>query len=106
MTVQISPTTLTKIFIGFSLHPELRVQLNQSNAWKQSRIIAGQNPIEALEVRFNNKDYLGFHVNGSRCSWSQLQKSQELLKAALLRYCPHLNADGYKIYLFSQLFIA
>ncbi len=106
MTTKASQAVSTKIFIGFALNPELRIQLNQSHAWKQSRITAGQDPTEPIEIRFNNKDYLGFHVDGAVCPWPLLQNKQKLLKEALGRYCPNLNPDSHKIYLFSQLFIA
>ena len=96
----------TKIFVGYALNPDLRIQLNQSNAWKQSRISVGQDPLEPIEVRFNNKDYLGFQIEGATCSWTQLQEHQKLLKEALVRYCSHLNPDSYKIHLFSQLFVS
>ncbi len=106
MTVNTSQALATKLFIGFALNPELRIQLNQSNEWKQSRITAGQDPLEPVETRFNNKDYLGFQIDSSICSWPQLQQYQTTLKQALSRYCSHLNPDSYKIYLFPQLFAA
>lgn len=104
MTVKTSQAV--KIFIGFALTPDLRMQLNQSDGWKQSRITAGQDPVEPVEVRFNHKDYLGFQTDDSLCTWPELTRYQSLLKEALVRYCSHLNPDSYKICLFSQLFIA
>ena len=106
MTLNTSQSVCTKIFIGVAIHAELRIQLNQSHAWKQSRVTAGQDPLEPIEVRFHQKDYLGFQTEGSICPWPLLQKNQQLTKQALLRYCPQLNSDALNVHLFPQNFIA
>ena len=55
----------TKLFIGCQLGPELRIQLNQSLAWKQSRLGSCE-ANEPVEVQFENRHYLGFFVDQDR----------------------------------------
>ena len=106
MITKAAQSVLTKIFVGCALGPDLRIQLNQSATWKQSRILVGQDPAEPAEVRFNNKDYLGFQVDGTICPWPILQEKKHLVNKALSRYIPHHNSETLKIHIFSQIFVA
>lgn len=93
---------LNKIFLGFLQNGELKMHLNQSPLWKETKLLQ----VSAFsEVHFENQHYVGTFIQ-SPCDYSQLKEYELELRQHLQRHCPKLNADKQPLYLFLQLFLA
>jgi len=93
---------IIKFFLGFHLNSEVRMYLNQSHAWKEEQLIHQHN---VKETRYEDKDYIGLLLN-SPLTTPLLKNEEQQLKSILQSYCPKLQMDKQKIYLFPQLFIS
>jgi hypothetical protein len=91
-----------QIFLGYLLHGEISVNLNQMpNEKKQKWELA--NPFKKAYLK--EKEYIGFFLtNGTSCE--EIKKKETELKMELQYFCPKFNFDKNKIFLFSQTFIS
>ena len=92
----------TQLFLGLLIDHELNIHLNKSATWKESRI-TGQSLLK--QVHQKEKEYLGYIISSS-ISVDQIKEKETQLKTELQNYCPKLNLDKHKIYLFSQLLLS
>ena len=89
-----------RLFIGCLKNKEMTFHLEQSNLWKEAKIVGREDLIEA---QHEEKVYIGRFIP-SMLSGSQLKKIEEKIKSQLQLYCPKLNLDRQHTYLLSQLF--
>lgn len=95
----------THIFIGCRLSPDLRIKLNQSLAWKQSRV-APEKGVDPLEVYHSQRHYLGFFLQEEKPTLGEVRSYPPLIRQAILRYCEEYPVERLKLYLFPQLFVS
>lgn len=95
----------TKLFIGCHISPDLRIKLNQSLAWKQSRLDAPSG-LEPIELRHDNKDYLGFFISDNSTDLNALRHSGDQIRSAITRYCDGYPTDKINLFLFPQVFVS
>lgn len=91
-----------KIFIGYLQNSEIRVQLQQSSAWKYSQDTRDD---ALIQVTHQAKDYIGLYVSNP-IDFENLKINEELIKQRMATYCPTLNIEKYQLHLFPQLFIS
>lgn len=94
MTVQM------RIFIGFLENKEIKMHLNQSEAWKEAKMLG---KTDLMETQDQEKEYLGRYIP-SLLPCTELKKIEKEIKSQLQLYCPKLNLDRQHTYLLSQLF--
>lgn len=97
-----SSSVCVKIFLGFHQNGEIKMFLNQSSQWKSDKLFQSQ---ELTEARFQDKEYIGFSIT-TPLSYSALKAKEKDLKNQLVYYCPKLQVDKHKVYLFPQLFLS
>lgn len=91
-----------KFFFGFQQTSELKMHLNQSSQWKESKLF---NNNGLSEVRYQEKDFVGITIESPVTS-TLLKKHEEGLKSQLQSFCPKLKVEKLNTYLFPQLFIS
>ncbi len=95
----------TKLFVGCRLSQSLRIELNQSSKWKQSRLFAGHAPKEPIEVHHEGHDYLGFALDGENTQFQLVMQTSDKLLNSLNNYLPELDTSTVQIYIFPQVFV-
>ena len=94
-----------KLFIGCYLSPDLRIQLNQSLEWKQSRLLT-EPGTEPVEIRHEGRDYLGFFLPRERAELLEVRANATPIHNAIRRYCHRYPVDRLRLYVFPQLFVS
>jgi hypothetical protein len=90
-----------KIFLGLHLTKEIKMHLNQNSAWKELHSI-GQG--ELAEVQNEEKEYIGQFIPNP-LSISSLKDKEKEIKSLLQNFCPRLNLERHRLFVFTQLFI-
>ncbi len=94
----------TKLFAGFLLNPEIKMLLNLSREWKQASFTKNEGRLS--EAHYQGKDYLGFYLSPEKITLVQLKELETQVRTRLKSYCPGLDADEIKMYIFPQVFVA
>ena len=89
-----------RIFMGYIQNKEVKMHLNQSIKWKESKILG---ELLLTETQWQEKDYVGLFISSSM-TYVQLKEKEQVIKTQLQIYCPKLNLDKHSVYLFSQFF--
>lgn len=92
-----------KLFLGCLFTSEIRMYLFQNIAWKQAKITPEANPL--VEIRYEGKDYLGKYLPTRSLTLKQVQKADEEILDAIRTFCPQLNHEALKLFIFPQIFI-
>jgi len=95
-----------KIFVGFETSIELRMHLNQSSAWKKASFEKGDTLNQILEVRFNEKNYIGRYLDSKILTMKDMKALSAEIRGNLQEYCPEINFDMLNINIFPQVFVA
>lgn len=95
----------TKLFIGCHVPADLRIQLNQSLTWKQSRV-APDSQMDPIDVTHDKRHYLGYCINAEQISLAQLRELADRLRTAVQRYCNKYPVERVSIYVFPQRFVS
>lgn len=97
---------LSRIFVGYSLHPELKVQLGQSPNWKQAQIMPHDENDDLLEIHYQDKDYIGHFLSQSELTLQELKSIEQKVQERLREHCPKFPIEKLKFCVFSQVFIS
>lgn len=98
---------ITKFFIGCHVPAELRIQLNQNAAWKQSRVLPEhEEQGSLLDVVHQRRNYLGYAVPGDLITLAELQRIALHLKAKIRSYCEEYPIENVSIYVFPQQLVS
>lgn len=100
--MNMSENVSAKLFVGVQNHGEVKSLLNHSPQWKEAKLFQNH-PL--IEIHFQEKEYVGFFVSPP-LSYVDLKEKEKDLKNQLIYYCPKLQVEKQKIYLFSQLFLS
>lgn len=95
-----------KIFVGFELTVKLRMQLNQSHAWKQNSITQNQAERNLIKVHHKEKDYVGHYNNYAILTLKDIQKQARVIRQSFQEYCPEFNAESLIMSIFPQVFVS
>lgn len=95
----------TKLFIGCRVPPDLRIQLNQSLAWKQSRV-APDRHLDPIDIQHDGRRYLGYFLESEQAPLAEVREIAPRLRTAVRRYCSEYPIDDVSIYVFPQLFVS
>lgn len=108
MTTDTSHKVTTKIFIGCHITSEIRMHLNQSIQWKNASILnsASSSTPELQEIHYHGKEYLGLYSPNKTLTIKDLTTEQNNILYQLKKYCPTLEVENIKIYVFPQVFVA
>lgn len=94
---------MIKIFIGFPLTTELRIQLSKSSSWKRVSVSRLSEPDDLMEIRHEGKEFIGRFVGGDQVPLSDLQAIEKVIQEKMLSYCPEFKSANATI--FPQVFI-
>lgn len=97
--------TSTKLFIGFLVTSELRMHLNNSQAWKNAQVTPDHANHELFEVHYAEQDYIGCYLTQEKLTLTTLAELEKQMTEKLTVYCPKLDYSRFKCYIFSQFFI-
>lgn len=95
-----------KIFVGFEISIELRIQLNHSPIWKQVSVVKEDSHAHLQEVRYQEKDYIGRYLDHSMITFKDVKVHAKTIRDTLQEYCQEYNVDALKINIFPQVFVA
>lgn len=95
-----------KIFTGFKLTVELKLQLNKSHAWKQDSIVQDQTKKNFTKVHHQGKEYIGCYNNHIMLSIRDIQKQEQIMRQSFQEYCPEFNVESLMISIFPQVFVS
>ena len=93
-----------KLFIGLHLTPDLHAPLEQSTAWKQSRVAPAQDDL--CEIHHQKKHYIGYYFEGEKASLKELQIMEAKIRKTLIQYSSKFTSLDVKVLIFPQIFIS
>lgn len=93
-----------KLFVGYPLNAEFKLQLNQSSAWKQAKIHPN-NSERLTETYYQEKNYLGYFLEEESLTLPELKNMERKINELVHQYCPNLKLEAHKIYIFPQVFV-
>jgi hypothetical protein len=93
---------IIKIFLGFLATSEVKMYLSQSRTWKETSLEENR----WKTVSFQEKDYIGYFIDSSLLSYSEIQEEERKAREQLHHYCPKLKVDVQPFQLFAQLFLS
>ena len=94
-----------RLFIGYPLSLDLRMRLNRSQAWKNSRLDIGINQEEPIEVTHENIVYLGYFMQEECVALKKIEETANKISKALKNYCKEHSADIKDVRCFAQTFV-
>lgn len=97
---------ISKIFIGYPVQTDLKNQLNQSADWNKSKIFRKENSDELLEVRYQDKNYIGRFLIQEMLTLTDLEVIARDIENRLKNHCPGYPLEKLAIRVFSQVFIS
>jgi hypothetical protein len=102
---QIKDKTATKLFLGCSLTSELKMHLNSSPEWLDTKIDSTHS--DALkEVPFENQKFVGLYLEEEKLTLDALKEHEAKLRLKIGSYCCRLDCSNLKCFIFSQFFIS
>ena len=106
MSTPTKDRVLVKIFIGFELTVDIKIQLNQSSEWKQASVVKDETNQNLIEAHYSEHDYLGQYFDFNTLTMKDVTSRAQDIRKRLKEYCPDLDVDALKIHLFPQVFIS
>lgn len=91
-----------RLFIGFPITSELKMELTRNVKWKEAEITLQKN---LRKVRFDEKEYLGRYLDSPTLALKDLPALEENLYADFKNLFPEFKQDRLSLRLFSQPFI-
>lgn len=95
----------TRLFVGLLLTSEVRMHLNQSEQWKQEQVVRNESGETLQSLRYQDKEYIGSMLTTALLPLEELRTLEDSVRLVLNRYCPELQTDKMKIFVFPQLFL-
>lgn len=95
---------LFKIFIGFPLSTELKIQLNQAKGWKQASIVKEKDCLSI--VRYRDCEYLGQYFRHSMLTMKEVKAKAQEIGKLLHQFLPERDTDALQVSVFSQIFVS
>lgn len=96
-----------RLFIGFPITSELKMEMNHNSKWKEIEILKNQNETgKSLQrVHFDDKEYLGHYLDCPILSLKDLPVIEENFHASFKEIFPEFKQDRLSLQLFSQVFV-
>lgn len=96
---------MQRLFVGYPISLDLRMRLNASKAWKNSRLNIGLNPEEPVEVTHQEVVYLGFFMKDPFVPVKDVEVTALKIAKALQAYSSDYCADLSHVCCFAQTFV-
>jgi hypothetical protein len=93
---------ILKIFAGFFLTSELKMNLDTSQEWNLLKILPKTDNHKLMITRFDGEDYLGIYLNSEKIEVQDLKSIHQELEKKVIALCPKLNPNKLQFKLFSQ----
>lgn len=106
MSTPIKNQILVKIFVGFQFTIDLKLQLTQTNEWKQSSVVKNKDKENLSVVRYNETEYIGKYFDYTMLTMKDIRENAKEVKIQLRNFVPEYDVDSLKISLFPQVFVA
>lgn len=106
MSIETDSCMTSRLFVGYSLHPELKLQLSQSPHWKEAKILRHNESEELLEIHYQAKDYIGRFLTKESLTLSELKQVEADIQSRLKKHCPLFPIDKLNIWVLTQVFIS
>lgn len=91
-----------RLFIGFPITSELKMELNRNAKWKEAEITLQKN---LEKVHFDEKEYLGRYLDSSVLALKDLPEVENSLHTDFTNLFPEFKQERLSLRLFSQPFI-
>lgn len=91
-----------RLFIGFLITPELKMELSRNARWKEAEITLQKN---LEKVRFDEKEYIGRYLDSLILPLKDLPAIEKTFYADFTSLFPEFKQDRLSLRLFSQPFI-
>ncbi|MDF2577867.1 MAG: hypothetical protein K0S74_1351 [Chlamydiales bacterium] len=94
-----------QLFVGCLLTSELKLQLSLSQNWKQDKLFPANDKDSIKEIRYKEKEYVGFLLDAPKVSLRETEAKLKKLQIQLSDYCESLEPEQFKAYLLPQIFL-
>lgn len=94
-----------RVFIGYPISLDLRMRLNVSKTWRNSRLNIGMNQEDPIEAMHQNVVYLGYLMEEPFVPLKKIELTANRLSKALHEYCTDYSSDITHICCFPQTFV-
>ena len=94
-----------KLFAGFLLSPELKVQLGRSKKWKEDAFLPFKENVLLIKVHYQGKDYIGQYFL-PHISMNDLKDKDVSMRQLLQEYCPRYDCVAIHFCIFPQTFVS
>lgn len=96
---------MQRLFIGYPISLDLRMRLNISKAWRNSRLNIALSSEEPIEVTHQDVVYLGFFMDDSFVPLKDVEETAFKIQSALHMYCTDYSPELTHICCFAQTFV-
>ncbi len=97
---------ILKIFAGFYLTSELKMNLDASQEWNLLKILPKSENHKLMITRFEGDEYIGVYLTSESIEVQHLKDIHEDLEKKVISLCPKLNPNKLQFKLFSQPLIS
>lgn len=94
-----------RLFIGYPISLDLRMRLNISKVWRNSRLNIALSSDEPIEVMRQDVVYLGFFMDAPFVPLKDVEETAFKIQSALRMYCTDYSLDPAHICCFAQTFV-
>lgn len=96
---------IQRLFVGYPISLDLRMRLNVSKVWRNSRLNIALCSEEPIEVTHQDVIYLGFFMNNPFVPLSEIEETASKIDKALSGYASDYSSDLSHICCFAQTFV-
>lgn len=94
-----------RMFYGCPLVPDLRTQLERSQAWKLAQIDGRKAKGAPVIVRHQDKDYFGSYLSDAEATIAVIEADEKRIHKKINEFCPELDIDSLTFTLFPIVLI-
>ena len=95
-----------KIFVGFHYTIDLKMQLNETKAWKQASVVKEKGKEDLVVVRYNEMEYIGKYFDCTMLTMKDISETSKEIKMSLRNFLPEFDVEALKISIFPQVFVS
>lgn len=99
-------TLSVKVFAGFPLVGEFKIELSQSKEWNLLKILPSNHRKKLQIARGEGIEHIGFYLPDAPQTVTQLHKIEQELRELIASLCPKLHPNKLHLKLFTQTLIS
>lgn len=96
---------IQRLFVGYPISLDLRMRLNVSKAWRDSRLNIALSSEDPIEVKHQEVIYLGFFMKTPFVPLNEIEETASKINKALSEYASDYSPDLSHICCFAQTFV-